>query len=144
MYMLGRIRIAFLFALAFTFFLFYLYLYTDAFSSRGLKTVFEHDSGDFVHSPRQQPTKETLKSLFLTEEQCASTFPELFKEIDRAVGLGPFELRKGPDDYSGAVQGRIKNGKVTRLEFNVARIALLTSILAIYYPSTARSCFDSK
>lgn len=56
-----------------------------------------------------------LNSLSLTERQCASAFPELNKEIDRALSQGPFDLNKVADDYSGSVQGRIKNGKVCNL-----------------------------
>jgi hypothetical protein len=60
----------------------------------------------------QYPSKETLKSLSLTDEQCDATFPGLFREIDIAVARGPFELKKGPDVAHGSVEGRIKNGKV--------------------------------
>ena len=60
----------------------------------------------------QYPSKETLESLVLTEEQCRATFPGLTNEIDDAVARGPFDLKREPDDYTGLVQGRIKNGKV--------------------------------
>jgi len=56
--------------------------------------------------------KEVFQNLALTEEQCRATFPGLMKEIDDAVARGPFELEKEPDDYTGLVQLRIKDGKV--------------------------------
>jgi hypothetical protein len=60
----------------------------------------------------QYPSKETLESLTLTEEQCRATFPGLTKEIDDAVARGPFDLKREPDHSTGLVQGRIKDGKV--------------------------------
>ncbi len=129
-YIFDRIRIIFLLVALFFLLIFYTYLYTDTFSSNGFKTAFEHDSGGFVLSSQQQPAKEILRSLFLTEEQCAPTFPGIFKEIDRAVGLGPFELKKGPDDYSGAVQGRIKNGKVYISRTQYCKISITNKCLS--------------
>ncbi|KAH8768815.1 glycosyl transferase family 90-domain-containing protein [Hyaloscypha finlandica] len=55
---------------------------------------------------------ETLKNLSLTEEQCRATFPGLMMEFDGAVARGPFKLEKEPDDYTGMVQLRIKDGKM--------------------------------
>jgi hypothetical protein len=49
----------------------------------------------------RNPSKETLNSLLLTEEQCKATFPELTREIDESVLRGPFRLKKEPDDYMG-------------------------------------------
>jgi len=60
----------------------------------------------------RNPSKETLNSLSLTEEQCKATFPSLNHEIDYEVARGPFRLKKEPDDYMGLVQAKIKNGKV--------------------------------
>lgn len=34
------------------------------------------------------------------------------KEVDDAVARGPIDLEKEPDDYTGMVQLRIKDGKV--------------------------------
>jgi hypothetical protein len=65
------------------------------------------------------PSKETLENLSLTEGQCRITFPGLMKEIDDAVARGPFTLKKEPDDYTGMVQLRIKDGKVSLL-FNLS------------------------
>jgi hypothetical protein len=64
------------------------------------------------------PSKKTLENLSLTEAQCRTTFPGLMKEIDDAVARGPFVLKKEPDDYTGMVQLRIKDGKVILL-FNI-------------------------
>jgi hypothetical protein len=58
------------------------------------------------------PSKETLKSLFLTEDQCNAAFPGLTKEVDIAAAKGPFNLKKGPASVHGSVEGRIKDGKV--------------------------------
>jgi hypothetical protein len=60
----------------------------------------------------RHPSKETLQSLFLTDAQCKATFPGLTKEIDDAVARGPFRLEKLPADYTGLVQGRIRDGKI--------------------------------
>lgn len=62
---------------------------------------------------KHYPSTETLENLSLTEEQCRATFPGLMKEIDDAVARGPFDLKKKPDDYTGMVQLRIKDEKVT-------------------------------
>ena len=62
--------------------------------------------------PKHYPSENTLKSLVLTEEQCAVEFPGLTKEIAKAVAEGPFKLEKRPFDTDGLVQGRIKDGKV--------------------------------
>lgn len=70
------------------------------------------NSASVLSSLSKYPTKETTKSLFLTEHQCRATFPGLTKEIDDAVARGPFILEKQPDDYQGLVQARIKDGKV--------------------------------
>lgn len=58
------------------------------------------------------PSKETLENLSLIEQQCRATFPGLMKEIDDAVTRGPFDLEKEPDDYTGMVQLRIKDGHI--------------------------------
>jgi len=67
-----------------------------------------------VSHPAKRPSKETLGSLSLTDNQCAEAFPGLNREIENAVTQGPFEMKKGPDDiiFSGSVKGRIKDGKV--------------------------------
>ena len=92
------------------------------------------------HSP-PKTSKEIFENLFLTEVQCRATFPGLMKEIDDAVARGPFELKKEPDDYTGLVQLRIKDGKVfTPSVYNENGSVLLTSeIPDVYYnrrPST--------
>ncbi len=90
---------------------------------------FFYGTAGFIDSLKQRnifgllsthyPTKETLENLSLTEEQCRATFPGLTKEIDDAVARGSFHLKKEPDDYTGMVQLRIKDGKVNpRLHFN--------------------------
>lgn len=75
---------------------------TDSLKTRN---IYETVSGNY-------PSKEILRNLFLGEEQCRATFPGLMKEIDDVVARGPFELEKEPDDYTGMVQARIKDGKV--------------------------------
>ncbi|KAG0650419.1 hypothetical protein D0Z07_2927 [Hyphodiscus hymeniophilus] len=70
-------------------------------------------SGAYVDSgfAKQYPSKETLNSLSLTEEQCDAAFPGLNKQIDDAAARGPFHLSKGLDTAHGSVEGRIKNGR---------------------------------
>jgi hypothetical protein len=58
------------------------------------------------------PSKETLKSLFLTEQQCNDAFPGLTKQINVAAARGKFDLKKGPDAAHGSIEGRIRDGKV--------------------------------
>ncbi|PQE05975.1 hypothetical protein CJF30_00004913 [Rutstroemia sp. NJR-2017a BBW] len=66
------------------------------------------------HTSSKEETSATdLESLVLTEQQCAATFPGLTKEIDDIVARGPFTLDRRPDDYTGLVHGRIKDGKIT-------------------------------
>ncbi len=60
----------------------------------------------------QHPSRETLGSLTLTDEQCHATFPGLTKEIDNAVARGPFELKRLADDQPGLVQAKLVDGKV--------------------------------
>ncbi|KAF2243396.1 hypothetical protein BU26DRAFT_437108 [Trematosphaeria pertusa] len=50
--------------------------------------------------------------LYLEEEQCRTTFPTLFREVDDAVARGNFVFEKSNPDYQGLVQGRIKDGKL--------------------------------
>ena len=57
-------------------------------------------------------SKETLESLSLPDAQCRAKFPGLTKEIDDAVGRGPFDLKKQKAEYTGLVQGRIRDGKL--------------------------------
>lgn len=71
-----------------------------------------------------------LESLVLTEQQCAVTFPGLTKEIDHVVARGPFTLDRRPDDYTGLVQGHIKDGKV---RLKLMSVQALTRDLAVYH-----------
>ena len=84
---------------------------------------FVHGVSGFIESLRYRrifglrlkyyPSNETLKNLSLTEEQCRATFPGLMMELDDAVARGPFKLEKEPDDYTGMVQLRIVDRKVS-------------------------------
>lgn len=58
------------------------------------------------------PSGATLdtSSRSLQQEQCATAFPGLFDEIERAGGV--FDLKPLPENTPGLVQGRIKDGKV--------------------------------
>jgi hypothetical protein len=78
-------------------------IFIDSLKSRSIFNLFS----------KHYPSKETLEDLSLTEQQCRATFPGLMKEIDDSVARGPFNLEKEPDDYTGMVQLRIKDGKVT-------------------------------
>ncbi|KAF2503253.1 hypothetical protein BU16DRAFT_569124 [Lophium mytilinum] len=53
-----------------------------------------------------------MKSLSLTEAQCACMFPRLTREVDRAVGRGNFTFERESGNYKGMVQGRIENGNL--------------------------------
>ena len=77
----------------------------------------------------KHPLKEELESLALTDAQCKDIFPGLTKEIDDAVARGPFDLKKQPADYTGLVQGRIKDGKlyIISVEKNPSRDMLYVS-----------------
>ncbi|KIH88132.1 hypothetical protein SPBR_07049 [Sporothrix brasiliensis 5110] len=57
-----------------------------------------------------RPSSATLQSLSLTEKQCQAEFPGLTRSIDEIVAEGPFRLKNTGD--MGALQGRIKNGKI--------------------------------
>lgn len=61
--------------------------------------------------PAEGAARGEFGALGLTGEQCARRFPGLEAEIERAVAEGPFELTRAPDDVSGSIQGRIKDGK---------------------------------
>jgi hypothetical protein len=60
----------------------------------------------------KHPSKEMLDSLHLTDTQCKIMFPGLTKEIDDAVARGPFDLKKQNANYTGMVQGRIRDGNL--------------------------------
>lgn len=77
----------------------------------GVKAINEKAS-KLKHGTPLPLTKETLKSLLLTEAQCKGTFPNLRKDINMSVKRGKFILRKSDPDYKGLVQGRIHDGKV--------------------------------
>lgn len=85
-----------------------LFIITFYYFNHAKSAAFSNGNG----SAKLYPAKETLKSLFLTEEQCDATFPDLTKEIDIAVARGPFHLQKGPKNAHGAVEGRIRDGKL--------------------------------
>ncbi|TAQ91171.1 hypothetical protein B7494_g541 [Chlorociboria aeruginascens] len=50
---------------------------------------------------KQIDDKDILENLSLTDDQCRYYFPGLMKEIDNAVGRGPFDLKRAPDEYTG-------------------------------------------
>lgn len=99
------IRVAcFIFGLFVLFNFFYGFFgFIDSLKDRGFSSL----------SWKHYPSKETLENLSLTEKQCRATFPGLMKEVDDAVARGPFDLKKEPDDYTGMVQLRIKDGKAS-------------------------------
>lgn len=75
------------------------------------------------HQAQHRPTPVTPRSLSLTEKQCQAEFPGLTQSIDEIVAEGPFQLKNTGD--MGALQGRIKNGKVcqrneTDFEFEIS------------------------
>jgi hypothetical protein len=65
--------------------------------------------------PANTSPSNSLQRLDLDEEQCRSTFPPQFREIDSAVARGPFAFEKSDPDYQGLVQARITNNNVRPL-----------------------------
>jgi hypothetical protein len=67
----------------------------------------------FASSPKvnKRPVRERLH---LTEKECRTSFPDLFREIEYAETVGQFDLEKATGDYQGLVQGRIKDNQVRR------------------------------
>lgn len=67
-----------------------------------------------AHSPltsnSKRLTPELLNNLSLHEDECNTAFPGLTKDIDDAVGAGPFKLKQAGE--LGPLQGRIKDGQV--------------------------------
>lgn len=63
------------------------------------------------HQTQHRPAPAILRSLSLTEKHCQVEFPGLTQSIDEIVAEGPFRLKNTGD--MGALQGRIKNGKVS-------------------------------
>lgn len=61
---------------------------------------------------KRVPSREIRESLVLTEDQCRATFPLLTKELDNALARGPFQFNRSTEDYTGQIQGRIKDGKI--------------------------------
>jgi len=55
----------------------------------------------------------TMDNLFMSEHECQVTFPGLMKEIDESVKRGSFGLERQKDGYSGLLQARITDGKVS-------------------------------
>ncbi|KAI1085069.1 glycosyl transferase family 90-domain-containing protein [Whalleya microplaca] len=65
--------------------------------------------------PRELPP-ELLNNRFLTEAQCAASFPGLTKEIDDVVARGPFTLKRNPHGM-GPLIARIRDGKLSILSY---------------------------
>ncbi|OTB00653.1 hypothetical protein M426DRAFT_75656 [Hypoxylon sp. CI-4A] len=64
----------------------------------------------------QKLPEELLNNRFLTSTQCATTFPDLTKEIDTVVAKGPFTLTRHPHDL-GPLIARIRNNKLSILSY---------------------------
>lgn len=56
------------------------------------------------------PSSDVFQSLNLNEKECKITFPDLTKDLDATVALGPFTLKQAHG--KGPFQARIKNGQV--------------------------------
>lgn len=78
--------------------------------ARFSRVAFETLHHAFSGKPRDPAL---FNSLSLGESQCNALFPGLTEEIDTAVARGPFDLKLGPEDYRGLVQGKIADGKVS-------------------------------
>ncbi|KAI0448179.1 hypothetical protein F4803DRAFT_12184 [Xylaria telfairii] len=60
--------------------------------------------------PASGPSSDVYKSLGLSEKECKATFPDLTKDLDTTVALGPFTLKQAHG--AGPLQARIKDGRV--------------------------------
>ncbi|KAI1152506.1 glycosyl transferase family 90-domain-containing protein [Nemania diffusa] len=56
------------------------------------------------------PSSDVFQSLNLNEKECKITFPDLTKDLDATVALGPFTLKQAHG--KGPFQARIKNGQL--------------------------------
>jgi len=59
---------------------------------------------------REQLPSDFYRLLNLTEQQCKTAFPDLTRDIDANVKLGPFKLKKA--HATGPLQAGIRDGKV--------------------------------
>jgi len=89
----------------------------------GITLLITSTFSPFFSANPHCPSKDTLRNLSLSQEQCRATFPGLMDEIDGAVERergkvrngdekGGFDLKKEPADYTGLVQGAVRDGKV--------------------------------
>lgn len=58
--------------------------------------------------------RDIFGRLDLTETECRDAFPGLFWDVDDMAKRGAFVFEKSNPDYTGLVQGRIKDGQVCR------------------------------
>ncbi|KAI0973599.1 glycosyl transferase family 90-domain-containing protein [Xylaria arbuscula] len=60
--------------------------------------------------PVKVPTQETYHALSLSERECNAIFPDLTRDLEETIALGPFTLKQahGP----GPLQARVKDGQL--------------------------------
>lgn len=64
--------------------------------------------------PSTKGNRPTSFRLDLEEDECRAAFPLAFSDIEASVARGKFAFLKSNPDYKGLVQGRIRDGKVSR------------------------------
>ncbi|KAL1601503.1 hypothetical protein SLS60_006418 [Paraconiothyrium brasiliense] len=95
-----------------------------------------------VNKHTKLPVAERLD---MSKNECRMIFPDLFMDVDYAASNGKFVLEKDEGDYTGLVQGRIKDNKVRHLQRFTAttsafqRKNLLTIPTQLYILTTAPS-----
>jgi hypothetical protein len=73
------------------------------------QTAPQRSSEQFI--PPSLPSPDVFRSLNLDERECKATFPDLTKDLDATVALGPFTLKQAHG--KGPLQARIKDGQVS-------------------------------
>ncbi|KAI0427166.1 glycosyl transferase family 90-domain-containing protein [Xylaria sp. FL1042] len=60
--------------------------------------------------PTSVPSQDVYQFLNLSEQECKDTFPDLTKDLDATIALGPFTLKQA--NGKGPLQARIKDGQL--------------------------------
>ncbi|KAI1131462.1 glycosyl transferase family 90-domain-containing protein [Nemania abortiva] len=85
----------------------------------------ERNSEQFI--PTSLPSPDVYQLLNLSEQECKATFPDLTKDLDATVALGPFTLKQAHG--KGPLQARVKDGQVKiPKDSRIARQAALHQI----------------
>ncbi|KAI0104725.1 glycosyl transferase family 90-domain-containing protein [Nemania sp. FL0031] len=69
----------------------------------------QRDSEPFIPTA-SLPSSDVYRLLNLSEQECKTTFPDLTKDLDATVALGPFTLKQ--THGKGPLQARVKDGQL--------------------------------